>query len=75
MPDPLKKLRAALAAHPYPFLAPGRSKRRAQSSIEKAAAGAVGWVVFPLKYADYFLEMASQSHRIASSCYYIGRKA
>jgi SAM-dependent methyltransferase len=35
----------------------------------------VGWVVFPLKYADYFLERAPQLHRIASSCYYIGRKA
>ena len=34
----------------------------------------VGWVVFPLKYADYFLERAPQFHRIASSCYYIGRK-
>lgn len=33
-----------------------------------------GWVVFPLKYADYFLERAPQFHRIASSCYYIGRK-
>lgn len=35
----------------------------------------VGWAVFPLKYADYFLEKAPQFHRIASSCYYIGRKA
>lgn len=33
-----------------------------------------GWVVFPLKYADYFLERLPQFHRIASSCYYIGRK-
>jgi SAM-dependent methyltransferase len=35
----------------------------------------VGWMVFPLKYADYLLERAPQFHRIASSCYYIGRKA
>lgn len=35
----------------------------------------VGWVVFPLKYADYFLERAPHLHRIASSCYYIGHKA
>jgi SAM-dependent methyltransferase len=35
----------------------------------------VGWVVFPLKYADYFLERAQHLHRVASSCYYIGRKA
>jgi SAM-dependent methyltransferase len=34
----------------------------------------VGWIVFPLKYADYFLERAPQFHRIASSCYYIGQK-
>jgi ubiquinone/menaquinone biosynthesis C-methylase UbiE len=34
----------------------------------------VGWVVFPLKYADYFFEKLPQFHRIASSCYYIGRK-
>lgn len=34
----------------------------------------VGWVVFPLKYADYILERLPQFHRIASSCYYIGRK-
>jgi|SRR5215831_3450709 len=35
----------------------------------------VGWVVFPLKYADYFLERAPHLHRVASSYYYIGRKA
>jgi SAM-dependent methyltransferase len=34
----------------------------------------VGWVVFPLKYADYFLERAPKFHVIASSCYYVGRK-
>jgi len=33
-----------------------------------------GWVVFPLKYADYFLERLPQFHTLASSCYYIGRK-
>lgn len=33
-----------------------------------------GWAVFPLKYADYFLERLPQFHRVASSCYYIGRK-
>ena len=35
----------------------------------------VGWVMFPLKYADYFLERAPHLHRVASSYYYIGRKA
>ena len=34
----------------------------------------VGWVVFPLKYADYWLEKKPYLHRIASSIYYIGRK-
>lgn len=34
----------------------------------------VGWVVFPLKYADYYLERLPYLHRIASSCYYLGRK-
>lgn len=34
----------------------------------------VGWVVFPLKYADYFLEKLPHLHVIASSCYYVGRK-
>jgi SAM-dependent methyltransferase len=33
-----------------------------------------GWVVFPLKYADVFLERLPHLHVIASSCYYIGRK-
>jgi SAM-dependent methyltransferase len=34
----------------------------------------VGWVVFPMKYADYVLETVPQFHTLASSCYYIGRK-
>lgn len=34
----------------------------------------VGWVVFPLRYADYFLERVPRLHTIASSCYYVGRK-
>jgi len=34
----------------------------------------VGWVVFPLKYADYMLEKMPHLHVIASSCYYLGRK-
>jgi hypothetical protein len=39
MPDRLKKLRAAIAALPDPFLVTDRSKRRVQSLIEKAGAG------------------------------------
>jgi SAM-dependent methyltransferase len=34
----------------------------------------VGWFVFPLRYADYFLERVPRLHTIASSCYYVGRK-
>lgn len=34
----------------------------------------VGWIVFPLKFADYFLEKLPYLHTIASSCYYLGRK-
>ncbi len=43
-------------------------------SLYRRINSLVGWAVFPLKYADYFLERAPQFHRIASSCYYIGRK-
>ncbi len=38
------------------------------------ASSLVGWVVFPLKYADYALEKLPHLHTIASSCYYLGRK-
>jgi len=38
------------------------------------ASSLVGWVVFPLKYADYALEKLPHMHTIASSCYYLGRK-
>lgn len=34
----------------------------------------MGWVFFPLKYADYWLEKKPQFHRIASSFYYLGKK-
>lgn len=34
----------------------------------------VGWVLFPLRYADYALERVPHLHTIASSCYYLGRK-
>jgi len=34
----------------------------------------VGWVVFPFKYLDYWLEKKPYLHVIASSIYYIGRK-
>ncbi|HEY0050099.1 MAG TPA: class I SAM-dependent methyltransferase [Pyrinomonadaceae bacterium] len=34
----------------------------------------VGWVVFPFKYLDYWLEKKPYLHCIASAVYYIGRK-
>ena len=38
------------------------------------ASTLLGWLVFPLKYADYALEKLPQLHTIASSCYFVGRK-
>ena len=37
------------------------------------ASSLLGWVVFPLKYADYALEKLPHLHTVASSCYYLGR--
>jgi SAM-dependent methyltransferase len=34
----------------------------------------VGWVVFPLKYLDHWLEKKPHLHRIGSSFYFIGQK-
>ena len=34
----------------------------------------VGWVVFPFKYLDHWLEKKPHLHRIGSSFYYIGEK-
>jgi hypothetical protein len=34
----------------------------------------VGWIVFPLRYLDYWLERKPHFHRIGSSFYYIGEK-
>jgi ubiquinone/menaquinone biosynthesis C-methylase UbiE len=34
----------------------------------------IGWVVFPLKYLDHWLEKKPHLHRIGSSFYYIGEK-
>ncbi len=42
--------------------------------VYRRASSLVGWVVFPLKYADYVLERLPHLHRIASSCYFVGRK-
>ncbi|HYH84022.1 MAG TPA: class I SAM-dependent methyltransferase, partial [Pyrinomonadaceae bacterium] len=39
------------------------------------ASSLIGWVVFPLKYMDYALETIPHLDTVASSCYYLGRKA
>jgi SAM-dependent methyltransferase len=44
-------------------------------SVYAKASTLIGWVVFPLRYADHFLEKIPHLHTIASSCYYLGRKA
>jgi SAM-dependent methyltransferase len=38
------------------------------------ASSLIGWLVFPLKYVDYFFERIPHLHTVASSCYYLGRK-
>lgn len=42
--------------------------------VYRRASPLIGWVVFPLRYADYALERVPHLHTIASSCYYLGRK-
>jgi SAM-dependent methyltransferase len=42
--------------------------------VYRRAAPLIGWVVFPLRYADYVLERIPHLDAIASSCYYLGRK-
>ena len=44
-------------------------------SVYAKASTLIGWVVFPLRYADRFLDKIPHLHTIASSCYYLGRKA
>ena len=44
-------------------------------SVYAKASTLIGWIVFPLRYADRFLEKIPHLHTIASSCYYLGRKA
>ena len=44
-------------------------------SVYAKASTLIGWIVFPMRYADHFLEKVPHLHTIASSCYYLGRKA
>ena len=43
-------------------------------SLYAKASTLVGWLVFPIRYADHLLEKIPHLHTIASSCYYLGRK-
>ena len=43
-------------------------------SVYAKASTLIGWLVFPMRYADHFLEKLPHLHTIASSCYYLGRK-
>jgi SAM-dependent methyltransferase len=47
---------------------------RGNERLYPRVSSLVGWVVFPLKYFDYWLEKKPYLHRIGSSFYYIGRK-
>lgn len=42
--------------------------------IYARASSVIGWIVFPLRYLDYFFEKIPHLHTVASSCYYLGRK-
>ncbi len=44
-------------------------------AIYAKASSLIGWIVFPLRYADYVLERLPHLHTIASSCYYLGKKS
>ncbi|MEW6131434.1 MAG: class I SAM-dependent methyltransferase [Acidobacteriota bacterium] len=47
---------------------------RGKYNVHRYASTLIGWCVFPIKYADYFLEKIPSLHTVASSCYYLGRK-
>lgn len=44
-------------------------------SVYAKVSTVLGWLVFPIRYADRFLEKIPHLHTVASSCYYLGRKA
>lgn len=44
-------------------------------SVYAKASTLIGWLVFPMRYADRVLDKIPHLHTIASSCYYLGRKA
>lgn len=42
--------------------------------VYRRASSLIGWVLFPLRFLDHWLERYEHFHRIASSFYYLGRK-
>jgi SAM-dependent methyltransferase len=44
-------------------------------AVYAKASSIFGWFLFPFRYLDRILEGLPHMHTIASSCYYLGRKA
>ncbi len=42
--------------------------------IYRRASSLIGWILFPLRFLDHWLERYEHFHRIASSFYFLGRK-
>jgi hypothetical protein len=42
--------------------------------VYRRASSLIGWILFPLRFFDHWLERYEHFHRIASSFYYLGRK-
>ena len=42
--------------------------------VYRRASGLIGWLVFPIKYADHVLERLPALHTVASAFYFVGRK-
>lgn len=44
------------------------------AGVYAKASSIIGWILFPLRYADRYLERLPHLHTVASSCYFLGRK-
>ena len=42
--------------------------------IYRRASSLIGWIVFPIRFLDHWLERSEHFHKIASSFYFLGRK-
>ena len=45
-----------------------------RAGVYAKASSIIGWILFPLRYADRYLERLPHLHTVASSCYFLGRK-